>query len=81
MSIRIDRYDGQEVLYFAVDPDGVWARSEFPEELVTIDYNSKGSIIGIELVGSAARHGVDAFLKAIMKPQTVRDALRPLVEH
>ena len=27
MSIRIETYDGGEVLYFAFDPDGVWARS------------------------------------------------------
>jgi hypothetical protein len=50
-----DRETGQpEMVYIAVDPDGVWARSEFPSELVTFDYNAQGRLIGIEVIGSAA---------------------------
>jgi len=41
MSIRIESYDGGDALYVAIDPDGTWARSAFPDELVTIDCNAR----------------------------------------
>lgn len=65
MSVRIEQYDGGEVLYVALDPDGAWARSEFPSELLTLDYNTQGGLIGIELVGSAARRGATGFLESL----------------
>lgn len=55
MSLRIELFDGGEVLYIALDPDGEWDRSEFPDELVTLDYNAAGKLIGFEAIGSAAR--------------------------
>jgi uncharacterized protein YuzE len=85
MSIRIEQYDGGEVLYIALDPDGVWAKSEFPDELVTIDYNAQGGIIGIEAIGSLARAGaaslIETFLQAdqLDNPKALKQALQPLV--
>ncbi len=65
MSVRIEQYDGGEVLYIALDPDGVMARSEFPDELLTLDYNAQGGLIGIEAIGSLAREGATALLRTI----------------
>lgn len=85
MSIRIEQYDGGEVLYIALDPDGVWAKSEFPDELVTIDYNAQGGIIGIEAIGSLARLGAAALINAFVSadrlddPEALKTALKPLV--
>lgn len=85
MSIRIEQYDGGEVLYVALDPDGVWAKSEFPDELVTIDYNAQGGIIGVELLGSLARASAgavfDTFLEAVEigNRQALKKALAPVV--
>jgi hypothetical protein len=45
---RID-HDGN-LLYIALDPDGVWARSDFPDPLITVDYNSDDEVIGISAV-------------------------------
>jgi uncharacterized protein YuzE len=85
MSIRIEQYDGGEVLYIATDPDGIWAKSEFPDELVTIDYNAQGGIIGIEVIGSLARASATAVIDAFVGAEQVEDrealmtALKPLV--
>jgi uncharacterized protein YuzE len=66
MSIRIEQYDGGEALYLALDPDGAWAQSEFPEELVTLDYNAQGGLIGIEMVGSAAEKAAASLLGSLL---------------
>jgi uncharacterized protein YuzE len=82
MSVRIEQFDGGEVLYVALDPDGVWARSEFPDELLTIDYNAQGSLIGIEIIGSLARRGAQAIVRAIVDAKEVAstDAVRKALE-
>lgn len=83
MSVRIEQYDGGEVLYIALDPDGVMARSEFPDELLTLDYNAQGGLIGIEAIGSLATESAAALLRAITERedledrQTVKRALEP----
>ena len=85
MSIRIEQFDGGEVLYIALDPDGVWAKSDFPDELLTIDYNSQGRIIGIEALGSIARHGAEAIILALLEakelaaPEAVKESLSSLL--
>lgn len=80
MSIRIELYDGGEVLYIALDPDGVWAKSEFPDELVTLDYNAQGKLIGVEAIGSAAHAGADALLAGVIGDRgEVRDKLEPVL--
>lgn len=65
MSIRVEQFDGGEVLYIALDPDGIWARSDFPDELVTVDYNAQGGVIGIEVIGSLAHRSANAIFAAI----------------
>ena len=72
MSIRIEQFDGGEVLYIALDPDGVWAKSAFPDDLVTIDYNAQGGVIGIEVLGSMARRGAEAVFNALLCAQELR---------
>lgn len=71
MSIRIEQYDGAEVLYVALDPDGVWHRSEFPDEVVTVDYNRQGTPIGVEVVGSAAKRVAETILGPLTDPGVV----------
>lgn len=71
VSVRIEQFDGGEVLYIALDPDGVWAKSEFPDELVTVDYNAQGRIIGIEIIGSLARRGAQAIVGAIIDAEEI----------
>lgn len=79
MSIRIERFDGERIVYIALDPDGVWARSEFPDDLITVDYNAQGNIIGIEALGSAAQMGAEALIKALVTGrESVERALEPL---
>lgn len=73
MSIRIEQFDGGEVLYIALDPDGVWAMSEFPDELVTVDRNAQGRVIGIEVIGSLARRGADSVLREILRADEIVD--------
>jgi uncharacterized protein YuzE len=82
MSIRIEQYDGGEVLYVALDPDGVWARSEFPDELLTVDYNAQGGIIGVEAIGSLARVGATAVLETLTSAENLddREAVKQLLE-
>jgi uncharacterized protein YuzE len=38
------------VLYLTVIANGVWARSIFPDELVTVDYDAHARVIGVEVV-------------------------------
>jgi uncharacterized protein YuzE len=84
MSIRIEQYDGGEVLYIALDTDGVWAKSEFPDELLTVDYNAQGGVIGIEVIGSLARTGASALLHALSSdanlenPAAIKRLLQPI---
>lgn len=73
MSIRIEQYDGGEVLYIAFDPDGKWARSEFPDELLTVDYNAQGGVIGVEAIGSLAQAGADAVVRALVSNESLDD--------
>jgi uncharacterized protein YuzE len=82
MSVRIEQYDGGEVLYIALDPDGVWAKSDFPDELVTIDYNAQGGVIGIEVLGSAARSAAKALIDAVRSDESLehRDAINRALE-
>lgn len=85
MSIRLEQFDGGDVLYIALDPDGAWAKSEFPDELVTVDYNAQGGVIGIEILGSLARRGAEAIVTSLLDaqevvaPEAVRDALATLL--
>lgn len=48
---RIEHLNEGEVLYIAIDPNGVWARSEFPDPLITVDYDADNKVIGISPAG------------------------------
>jgi hypothetical protein len=48
---RIDELNDGQLLYIALDPDGVWARSEFPHPLITVDYDADDNVIGISPAG------------------------------
>jgi hypothetical protein len=48
---RIEHLNDGHVVYIALDPDGVWARSEFPHPLITIDYDADGRVIGVSPAG------------------------------
>lgn len=73
MSIRIEQFDGGEVVYIALDPDGTWARSDFPSELLTLDYNAQGGLIGLELVGSLAQRAATAMVGTLLEESEVSD--------
>jgi uncharacterized protein YuzE len=86
--MRIEQYDGDEVLYLAVDPDGVWAKSEFPHDLITVDFNSDGDIIGIEVIGRLARLAREGVLQTVVSPddpadveavEAIKKTLQPLL--
>ena len=70
---RIEQYDDGEVLYLAIDPDGAWARSEFPDDLMTIDYDEEGKIIGIEVIGVLARTAREGLVQALTTAGTLKD--------
>jgi uncharacterized protein YuzE len=71
---RLERYDDGEVLYLATNPDGVWARSEFPDELMTIDYDADGIVIGIEVIGPLARSATAGLLHAMTTAESVTNS-------
>lgn len=58
---RIEHLNDGQVLYIAIDPDGTWARSEFPHPLVTIDYDADDNLIGISPAGSRIGVILDAY--------------------
>jgi uncharacterized protein YuzE len=76
---RIEQFDDGPVLYLALDPDGEWARSEFPDDLVTLDYDSEGQLIGIEVIGALAQTARNGLVTTIAgsgaNPAAIREAL------
>ncbi len=64
--LRVEITDEGSALYIAVDPDGRWAKTTQPDDLITIDWDRQGRVIGIEAIGSAARHAIQALLQAIL---------------
>ena len=58
---RIEHLNEGQVLYIALDPDGVWARSEFPHPLVTVDYDDEDRVIGISPAGPRIDATLDAY--------------------
>lgn len=62
---RIEHFDQGVVVYVALDPDGLWARSNFPHPLITVDYDSDDQIIGVCAIGprvSPTLRAYDAWL-------------------
>lgn len=58
---RIENSNDGQIVYIALDPDGVWARSEFPHPLVTVDYDADEEVIGISAAGSKIDGTLEAF--------------------
>lgn len=58
---RIEHLNEGEVLYIAIDPDGVWARSEFPDPLITVDYDADDNVIGISPAGPRVSHTLHVY--------------------
>ncbi len=75
--LRVEITDDAAALYIAVDPDGLWAKTTRPDDLITIDWDRQGRVIGIEAIGSAAYHAIAALLGALDNyPATQRDQLQ-----
>jgi hypothetical protein len=79
---RVELYDDSEagtVVYVAIDPDGAWARSEFPDELMTLDYDEDDRLIGVELIGDLAQtlnhELVRTMLESLKDPELLQKAL------
>jgi uncharacterized protein YuzE len=72
-NLRLEITDEGSALYVAVDPDGQWAKTTQPDDLITIDWDRQGRVIGIEAIGSAARRAIQALIQAI-EEYPVRDS-------
>jgi len=79
--LRIEITDKGTALYLAADPDGVWAKTTRPDDLVTIDWDAQGRVIGIEAIGSAARTTISACVAALKQlPAENSDALHSALD-
>ena len=75
--LRVEITDEGTALYVAVDPDGLWARTTRPDDLITIDWDRQGRVIGIEAIGSAARTAIQALIQALVDyPTADRESLQ-----
>jgi uncharacterized protein YuzE len=76
-NLRVEITDDAAALYIAVDPDGLWAKTTQPDDLITIDWDRQGRVIGIEAIGSAAYYSIAALLGVLDNyPATQRDQLQ-----
>ena len=73
---RIEFYDGNEAIYIAVNPDGIWGKTEELEETVTLDYDAQGRVIGIELIGTRAYECNNAIVDALKKIPGLSDRIK-----
>ena len=78
----IEEFDGGNVINVALDPDGTWARSEFPHPLVVVDYDAEDRPIAIQAAGplahASAKGAIDVLLEAL-EPEA-RQALNEQLE-
>jgi YD repeat-containing protein len=83
--VRIEITDAGTGLYLAVDPDGVWARTTRPDELITVDWDAQGRVIGIEIIGAPARDAITALARSLAAypaaddPGAIAEALTALL--
>jgi YD repeat-containing protein len=71
--LRIEITDEATALYIALDPDGVLAKTTEPDELVAVDWDAQGRVIGVEIIGSAAREAVAALANAVLDHEPLDD--------
>ena len=61
--MRVEHFEGElHVLRVELDPTGVWHHSSFPDEMITLDYDDAGRLIGFELLGSRAESAARALV-------------------
>lgn len=82
--LRVEVTDDGAAIYLAVDPDGLWVKTTQPDELITIDWDRQGRVIGIEAIGSVARSAIDALIASLRDaqaadPQALHDAIDRLI--
>lgn len=70
--LRVEITDGGTALYLAIDPDGIWAKTTRPDDLITIDWDAQGRVIGIEAIGSPAQRAIGA-LFSVLRQSPVAD--------
>jgi hypothetical protein len=63
---RTETLDGGDVFVVTINPEGEWARSEFPHPLVTLDYDRSGELIQIVAVGPEAKRLSDSLAQAVV---------------
>jgi uncharacterized protein YuzE len=68
MNLRIEHYDDGEVIYMALNPDGVWAYSQFPATTVTLDLDAEDNVIGVEVVGAEKPTLIEDLVTALVPP-------------
>lgn len=64
-NLRVEITDEGSALYVAVDPDGQWAKTTQPDDLITIDWDRQGRVIGVEAIGSVARGAIQSLIQAV----------------
>ncbi len=78
--LRVEITDDGTALYLATDPDGLWAKTTRPDNLISVDWDRQGRVIGIEAIGSAARDAIQALLQALADyPAADRDSLQSAI--
>src|ERR1041385_6230560 len=79
--LRVEITDEASALYIAVDPDGQWAKTTQPDDLITIDWDRQGRVIGIEAIGSVARQAIYALLQVVADyPARDREGLQEALD-
>lgn len=64
--LRVEVTDDGSALYIGVDlDDRHWAKTTQPDDLITVDWDLQGHVLGVELIGSAASNAIQALLRAI----------------
>ena len=76
-NLRVEITDDGIALYLAADPEGLWAKTTKPDNLISIDWDKQGRVIGIEAIGSVASNAIQALLQALADyPAADLDSLR-----
>lgn len=83
--LRVEITDGGTALYLALDPDGIWAKTTRPDDLITVDWDAQGRVIGIEAIGSAAARAIAGLIGGLRQvpaadSEGLRAALRALID-
>lgn len=75
-SFRIEVVDDATGVYVALDPDGLWSATDELDELVAVDKDGQGRIIGIEASGPAAVGAVEGLVRGLIEGAVDEAAVR-----